>query len=564
MSLPALSLPERKLQGRPHPYIRVRSLKDWIVNLPRANPMKASEQIISQLETMNMSQYPLFERIALLDTLRPVVRQFILALKQYTKNADLPLSMRNREAYHLIQQILGKIAIGYKLVLSELFEIPAPKEHDELQLREAIYITLQYLSRQLVEAYLVYAPAPQGVWSELHSLYQFAEEHALQGLPVDDPFPDFSLPTHYTIELAYKRILLLTLAEPYHMAQGEADDIYYLVSAWTNVCHIWPNKSKPSEGDYAVDMSADAPPVFVTAERLPVNDQFRVIDIDEVKQRLDVHLQRLLRQSLHTIDLNEKQGMVERHQRDMLLRLSSAWHGNLIRQNVRRAADKRIQMASGLSASHYYLSGGRDFTPALDELKLKEDQIEPTMYLEAFDDALEKDRFHQNKKYSINPWWQFNTSELGSGLCCKTECNQTHVRVGEVVVYRIEDEPVVRWKVGIIRWFKSDPDNSMDMGVMNLSNSAVPVAVKALKGPGKGTDYFRGLLIPKQVSLQQTRSVLVPASVYDVHTQLAVNMKERLFYIKLTSLIRSTTEFGQFTFDVLEHEPVDANHILDS
>ena len=91
---------------------------------------------------------------------------------------------------------------------------------------------------------------------------------------------------------------------------------------------------------------------------------------------------------------------------------------------------------------------------------------------------------------------------------------------------------------------------------MNLANSAVPIAIKGLKGPGFGTDYFRGLLIPKQVSLQQTRSVLVPASVYDVHSELAVNMKQRLFYIRLKSLLRSTNEFSQFTFDVMASAPI--------
>ncbi len=551
-----LRLPEEGSRHHPNPYLRVKHLKSWLINLPKANTLVAAEQFLQQLETINYSSYPVFERTALLDTLRPVARQFISHLKQVTKNATIPLESRELETYQLIQKILAAMATGYKLVLDELVQLKTHKEHDELQLREAIYVIIQYLSRQLVEAYLVYAPAPANVWYELHSLYLYAEEHALQLLPVDDPYPDFSLPTHYTIDLAYKRILLLALAEPYHMMQGEADDIYYLVSAWTAACHIWPRGTETHDSGYAVDMTSDQPPRLISDDHKWDTSQARTLDIDEVKQRLDIHLQRLLRNSLDIIDHNEQQSLIERRQRDMLLRLSEAWYGDLSRQFIRQPSAAQIRMTSGLNACHFYISGGEDFTPAIDELNLKAEEIEPPLYATAYVAALEKDRYHKNRNYPIRPWWQFNVSEAGTALSCKTDCRKTHVKVGEVVTYLDKLGSSRFWTVGIVRWLKSKEGDGMEMGIMNLANSAVPVAVKALKGPGWGTEYFRGLLIPKQVSLHQTRSILVPAAVYDVNSELAVNLKKRLFYIRLKSLLRATTEFCQFTFEVLEHEPV--------
>ena len=90
------------------------------------------------------------------------------------------------------------------------------------------------------------------------------------------------------------------------------------------------------------------------------------------------------------------------------------------------------------------------------------------------------------------------------------------------------------------------------MGIMNLSHTAVPVAIKSIRGTGRGTDYFRALMIPKQVSINQTRSLVVPATLYDVNTVLAINMKNRFFYLKLTKQILSTRSFSQFEFNVLE------------
>ena len=555
----ALPVPDISIQDhsrRPKPHLRVKTLKQWLVELPTANNHKATQIFIEQVETVNQCRYPVHERIQLLDTLRPTARQLLLSLKQHTKKAIIPLGRRGLDAYHLSQRLLEVMAAGYKIVLSDLIALNSQKEHNQLQLREAVYIVIQYLSRQLVEAYLVYAPEPKYVWYELHQLYLFAEEQGINSLPLDDPYPDFNLPMHYTIDLAYKRILMLALVEPRHMMQGEADDILYLVSAWTGACHLLPVDNTPLQGEYAVDMATDKPPRYVARDISWDAANTRVIDLSGVKQRLEVQLQRFLRTSLETIDQNEQQSLVERRQRDMLLRLTEAWNGPPARGTGRRHIQNQVQLATGLSASHYYLSSGAIFTPELDELKLKTEEIEPTVFATAYETAMQKDSFHLNKTYNIRPWWQHNTSESGTALACKTDCGNTHVKVGEIVAYRDQQEATSHWKLGVVRWLRAEPENGLDLGIMNLANSAVPIAVKGLRGAGFGTDYFRGLLIPKQVSLQQTRSILVPASVYDIHSELAVNTKQRLFYIRIKSLLRSTNEFSQFTFDVMESAPI--------
>ena len=95
------------------------------------------------------------------------------------------------------------------------------------------------------------------------------------------------------------------------------------------------------------------------------------------------------------------------------------------------------------------------------------------------------------------------------------------------------------------------------MGIMNLAHSAVPIAIKAVHGLGKGTDYFRSLLVPKQVSIKQLRSVLVPALLHDIGTTLSVNMKTKIFFIKLSKLIISTGNVAMFEFETLKQAPVD-------
>jgi hypothetical protein len=559
-----LNLPRQEELSRPNPYLRVKTLKLWLLSLPKAKPLKATASFIQQLDAISASRYPVYERILLVDTLRPAARQLIVSLKKITKTASLPLSEEARQAYRLLQDVNAVMATGYKLIFSDLSEVNNRKEHDELEMRGAIYLAMQYMSRQLVEAYLVYAQPPKTIWQELHHLYQFADESGITDLPVDDPYPDFSLPTQYTIDLAYKRILLLALAEPYHMVQGEADDIYYLLSAWTKACSILNQQGDIADNNYIVDMGSDNPPHFYSHTYSEKRSHPRILDISEVKKRLDIHLERLLRHSLHVIDHNDAQTLIERQQRDMLLRLSEAWNGNLIRQSERQPCNEEIRIASGLNASHYYISAGKSFTPETDEFNLKNDEINPTLMATTFQTAKEKDHNHQKNDFNVLPWWQSNTSESGRALSCMTNCEKTHVKVGDLISYQVPIENAIHWNVGVIRWLKTIPGNKLEIGMMCLSSSAVPVAVKALNGAGFGTDYFRGLLIPKQISFLQTRSILVPPNIYDVHTELAVNMKNKLFYVRLSTLQRATNEFNQFTFEVLERQPLTPNQFIEA
>jgi hypothetical protein len=189
----------------------------------------------------------------------------------------------------------------------------------------------------------------------------------------------------------------------------------------------------------------------------------------------------------------------------------------------------------------------------MDELRLNgQHNIQPSMFANAYKEALNKDRIHSHHDYTTYSWKQNNTSLTGSALNCSLDNENQPVKVGELVAYCAENKVSQKWKVGLIRWVKFQKESGIDMGVMNLSHTAVPVAIKAIKGTGKGTDYFRSLMIPKQVSINQTRSLVVPATLFDVNSVLAVNLKNRFFYIKLTRQILSTRSFAQFEFDVLE------------
>ena len=558
---PNVSLPVPILAlERPRPALRVRQLNQWAQELPIGNRDLASHQMLEKLKTLNRSRYSCKDRLALLECLRPVFSELLYAIRQPLRQATIPLDRKLQYTAELMQQLLEEMAVGYKLIVAELAMGDSNREQNQMLLQEASYLAIKYLGQRLIEAYSLYAEEPPHVWADLNQVFYYAEVKQFQNQPVDDPYPDTPLPITHTIDHAYKRILLLALAEPHHLMQYEADDMYRMIATFIDGCSIESFSQLVTKGEYLIDLDADEGPYFLNVETEHAANNLRLIDISAVKRQLNIHLQRLLRSNLHNAEL-EAVSLVERQQRDMLLRLADAWSASLVRKAQRFNLEAKVELTSGLNASHYFVSRQASFTPEIDALRLARglDQLDDdthTIFASAYREALQKDRRHSHQDYTLNPWWQRNISPIGIALNARDASEQLDVRVGELVVYRFNVKRHRRWQVGVVRWLKTayseDAPATVNLGIMNMANGAVPVGVKAIKGLGTGTDYFRSLLIPKQVSLQQTRSLVVPAFLYDVGTVLVINLKQRLNHVRLTRVLLSTRSFTQFEFDVTE------------
>jgi hypothetical protein len=559
----SLSVPLLALQ-RPRPYLRVRQLTQWAQELPIGNLSLASHQMLEKLKILNRSRYSYKERLQLHNCLRPVFAELLHALRQPLRQAAIPLDRKQQYTAELMQQLLEEMASGYKLVVTELAISDSTREHSQMLLHEASYMAMLYLGQRLVEAYSLYAAEPPHVWADLNQLYWYAEEKHFHTRAVDDPYPDTPLPIKQNIDHTYKRILLLALAEPHHLMQYEVDDMYRMIASFIEACVIEPFSQLVTQGEYIIDLDADKGPYYLNTDAEHTASAPRLIDISAIKRQLNIHLQRLLRSNMHSAEL-EAVSLVERQQRDMLLRLADAWSASLVRKSQRFNLDAKVELTAGLNASHFFVSEGAVFTPEIDALRLAQgldhiDDATHTIFASAYREALQKDRRHSHQNYTLNPWWQRNISPIGIALNAEDAGQQLDVRVGELVVYRFSGKKQQRWQIGVIRWLKTayreDAPGMVNVGIMNLSNGAVPVGTKAIKGLGSGTDYFRSLLIPKQVSLQQTRSLIVPAFLYDVGSILVMNMKQRLTHVRLTRVLLSTRAFTQFEFDVIP-KPID-------
>ena len=559
--LAPLAIPLEAAQ-RSRPLFKNKHLSNWAAELPIGNTSVAAHQMLEKLKLLNVCRYHYKDRLQLHNTLRPVFGELLHAIRQPLRQANIPLDQQQLYRAALLQDLLEQMALGYKLIVRELSSLTKLKEYDTFLLTEAIYMATVYLSQRLVDAYGLYAPEPTHAWSDLNRLYAFAEARNLHVQQVDDPHPNTALPIRLTIDFSYKRMLLLALAEPYHLMQYEADDMFRLISSSVENCHIEAFTEIVTQGEYVLDLDADYGPKFIIDKAQWQANVPRLVDISIVKQQLNLHLDRLLSSSLQNTEFDAV-SLVERQQRDMLLRLADAWNASLVRKTQRFALAAQVELTSGLNAAHYYMSEQGQFTPEMDELKLATNfnaqsisNKNDTVLATAHKEAMQKDQRYKDQHYQLNPWSQHNISPIGIALNCEQAGNTIDARVGELVTYRMTERKHQRWQIGVIRWLKHEfeynREGKINVGIMNIASTAIPIGTKAVKGLGNGTDYFRSLLVPKQISINQTRSLIVPALLYDVGTIVAVNMKQKIFYAKLNRMLISTRCFTQFNFEVVQ------------
>jgi hypothetical protein len=81
--------------------------------------------------------------------------------------------------------------------------------------------------------------------------------------------------------------------------------------------------------------------------------------------------------------------------------------------------------------------------------------------------------------------------------------------------------------------------------------------VRAIGGAGTGGEYFRSLLIEPIVLNDGTPTLLVPASIYDIGTQLVLNRRTTLEYVRLTHMVDTTSSYSMFEFKHIEVPPAE-------
>lgn len=562
---------------------RPAEIRDWLASLPAHDPAANLVQVAALLVRYNQHTLPTSQRFEALQILQPWVMRQLPARQQKYRDQSLPLTRRRQGLADEVFDLLDNLAQGYKQVISDAISDADADDLTPDTFLLALRQTIEQTGLLMLEAYAQYRSEPVGLWGELHRLYALAERNGLNTMAIEGNDADGQPLT--TIQHAYLRIVLLGLAQPYRLQSGQADILYGLLRQWTIGCRLVEKKGTLAEaGDCVVDLAGSQPPKMATQQTRfrPVDGRF--LDISTLRQRLE----EMSRQKADT----SNQPLAERLRRDLLMQLCKVWQGRGERQSERQADGRQTyMMCIGLGAAHHQVSNEAEFTPEQDESEFHQPQKRHhRLSLQAKDDASPQfgattadgreatrisrftvdadvwDAVHDTQLharvlresamagYAVEPWRCINHSDGGIALRRQPD-TRARARVGVLTAYRHEHE-LSHWHIGTVRWLQINKQGSLELGIKSLGNHMAAVAVRAIGGAGSGGEYFRSLLIDVTDTEGHTgKGLLVPVSIYDIGTQLVLNLKIEMKYIRLTHIIETTSAFTLFAFRSIDMPP---------
>lgn len=576
-----LNLPNRQKPGKEDPDIRSKAVAAWISALPAADAGKTAQHLYAFLSSINKLQFRPQDRFTCLETLRETLHFVTENLQIHFLNVDFPLPEKSYQIACASRKLYATMATAY-MIAAEDIASSSILFRDKNLLAEAIHRAISYQSRSLLTSYQIYAAFQNNNWKILHNLYAFAEQHKVQNKKIVDGQHQYIARTSITCE--YLRILLLYLAEPYHLRQGEVGKIYINIERWLQHLALTGTDSPEAlpETTFFVDLSRDAPPFCKQfAENISQPGTIRVIDTRKLTDILEQELARPQDELSKTLICFEMQ---QAHlSRDSIRWLLNTWCARKNRKFPRNCRQDRIEVSFGLNHVHQLIEkaklsemhpskqppGGKNVLKTerlaeyeaqeVDDVNVKESDIWETVYEYKTDDA-EATQADEQDDRSVPPgqerklkdnWVLANESAGGFCLKSKTTDNAS-IRVGELVGIHHPGARASNWSIGIVRWMKNYRNAGIEIGGQLIAPQALNVNIQMAVEQQELNEEQRALWIPDNRITQQPASLVCLTVPHRVGSILRMRHNNNEFTIRLSQQLGNSGMFAQFLYEVVD------------
>lgn len=562
-----------------------KKLREWVAALPMINVGETSRQVFQTLQEINRLQLDNVARFELLEILRPTVHSLGNALSKHYLNQSVMLPDRATKVATLAQAMQSHLANGYKLVvLAGLEKLDHSKRDVELVklVAQAIHRAITELTGNLLRSTQLYLNTPPRLWLELNTLYLAAVRYQLiTSLRIADPVTQRHIEKS-SIEDAYKRALLLSTCKPNKLRQGEIAQIYLLSEIWAPLVSL---KEFGGSGElFVFDLSKDAAPTYRTQAQATEAAHVRAIDPADLVNRLSE-----LRQV--TQSSGPKGSGETALSLGLLTHLVQAW-GELSERSFSRVAHEgTLEACLGLTATHYFVSGGQDFevmmmgeqskfSMALDAdnpfLKAKpitqdrpDDRTGKDVWSLAFGsadmDAKERTLTDKLKTPEAAPAARYETHTCQivnvspGGYCIEWSGEvPAGVRAGEILGLH-EDHTQPGWSIGVIRWVKQLPGHGAQLGIEVLAPKAKPCGARVIKKTGDASEYMRTLLLPELKAISRPATLITPALTFRSGYKVVLKLDGEEIKANLAQQVSATASFCQFEFQLMRRPSESSN-----
>lgn len=513
------------------------SLKQWIDQLPLANPLKTSELIYSYLAQLPISQLNAHECFQLLEMLKPNIRLLEEVLqKHFYEKESLSVIEYSRQTALAIS-LLTRYASGYAVLLNSTNPEDTFKDGTPLA-AVCIHRAIYNLSQVLIISYQLYMSPPTQIWLRLHKLYLQAEKNGYLTLKI--PHQANEAPT---IDDAYKVCILLASANPNQLRAADVIKLYSALLNWSRYTDI-VSQNLP-ETNITFQLDEDAPPSYQAVNQRPTKSPF-VRGLETA--RLIEHITTSIKQHSNSV-MDQKAALPQ----NVLQNIAKAWNNYSHRIMQRSTRSGAIQVTIGMTSTHVHICGDKQFP----QFGLNSQFIPPIDINPDEDSTLASPQMTANQhttniqsKYPLFNWQIINVSP--QGYCLQTDIQHlAKFETGELVgLYQTVPQQVGHWRIGAIRWVKKVENQQFQVGVMILGPRVIPVAVQIARNTPK--QYYRALILPELYSAEKANTIIIPALDLSETDNLIVLYPDHQVHIKLTEPIYLNDKFYQFKYEVLQ------------
>ncbi|VAW88780.1 hypothetical protein MNBD_GAMMA17-1354 [hydrothermal vent metagenome] len=505
-------------------------IRRWIRALPLADQRATIQLTTAALRDLNNFNMTIGQRAHALALFSPLINTLIKRIAQYYEHSRLSFASNKREHFDNIQAMLDEAVNGYLIIINES-PLPAPlRTHGGEQTRHnkrrvpagsdthylccALYQAIEHLSQRLLHSYLVYTTPSAEVWAEIHRLYYIAETYNIPATPFSFGSNNkASQGKALSIERSYKRILLFSLANPFHLMPHEMTRAYQSLRSWAQQCKIIRSDSPEKlQGRFYIDLESDQPPTHHSLNRLDLElPSLRLLDIAETLPS-------------------------GKYQRALDKRLTHALIIRPERLTRRTKTDKEITIVNGLNASHHFINNESCTQHIIDS-------INPVNPIEVQTTSA------TNRPSTFSA--QQKNSSLGGLALHYNEATQ-YLPTGALITYRPTQNTLNNgWNIGTVRWSRNNLDKGYELGIQCLAEDGAAVKSSMLEGENSPGELHPSLLTPNVDPLIHPTTLIAPVKQYHVGDKLKIHREESQFHIELTQLIETTWAYAHYRFNII-------------
>ena len=555
-----LRVPEQTLDSLSFADSHEKGISQWIANLPKANIGETARQLYQGLIEINQLKVAPDRRLAMLELIRPEVHYVCTALSRYYLGQSIVLEERPRKVANLSQSLQNHLATGYKIVVAQEGSMKNRARAEDLSL--AIQRAMRALSGPLLRAYQLYCPVADGIWLEIHQLYQLALQRRLQQTAINDS--ESASGKVLTIEQTYLAIMLLGTARPNQMRQSSMAKLFAVLENWSSLAALVEPESPSAL--FIINPQMDCPPRYRSL--VLEEDLTGSLGLD-TRRLVDAIKQYLLDGEPASDRLQVPDGLGL----ELLQHVSESW-GDLAERTFNRMPGRgELRVTIGMSATHFHIAdssfsrfiNAEDNNPFSDAAQRARqsgwstafdgDQtvdwggdVEKINYSTAEDEADEEENA---ENYPVHSLRIVNHSPGGFCLTWPREVPR-QLQAGELL--GVQEERDQGWSLAVVRWIRQVRGGGTQMGIELIAPHCTPAAIKLLRKTDHPSRYLRALLVPEVTAIDRPATLLTPRLPFQVNNKVMLLLGGQEVRAQLVDRITATGSFSQFEHHILEND----------